>query len=127
MVVLAFAVFGIATGAWSLSIVSVLFGVVYGLLRRSPPLIRSISIGERGFLIDGQFVDWTDCKRFVVIGSHAWTELRILLKGPLRTEIAIQTADMPVPEIRAYLREKLEEAPLRGPTLVDTIIHLCKL
>lgn len=126
--VLACAVYGIFSGAWSFAVVVVLAGGMYFLLRNAPPVIKTISIQEKGFTLNGKFTDWKDCVDFWIVTTPDYSELHIKKnKGTLDREVILQTADIPLSTIRSSLSQKIPERSDQGEKTLDMFIRLLKL
>jgi hypothetical protein len=124
---LAGVVYGILSGAWSFSVVLVLCGAMYFLLRNHVPEPKTIAIAREGVLFDGTFTRYEDLAGFWIIETPGYHELHISPKIRRRGEIVIQTSDIPSNQIRATVGQFLEEVKEKKESLVDILIRICKL
>jgi hypothetical protein len=127
VVVLSAAAFGIVTGNWTFSLVSLLVGAVYFLLRDTPPLLGQITITEQGVQLQGSFTRWSDCDSFWLITTPTYTELHIAKKQGIQRELVIQTGNTNIETLRQTLIQVIPEHSNKNERLVDLIIRLCKL
>lgn len=127
IVVLSSAAFGIVSGNWSFSIVVVLIGAIYFLLRNAPPLLGTITLNEHGVQFGNEFTSWADCVSFWLIKTPNYTELHIARKGSVFREIVLQTGTVDTDLLRATLATCLQEHSTKKERLVDMLIRICKL
>ncbi len=126
--VLACAVYGIFSGAWTFTVVMILVGGIYFLIRNAPPVVKTIKIEEKGYTLNGAFTAWADCKDFWIVMFPGYSELHIeKKKGALDKETILQTADIPLSTIRSSLSQKIPERTDQGERLLDFCIRLLKL
>ena len=125
--VLACAVWGILTGNWTFTIVMLMTGGLYFLVRKAPVPISTITLTESGFIFDTEFTQWTDCESFWMVQTPAYAELRIRKKRGVLRNVVIQTGALPPQLIRDVLAKFLPESTDQGERLVDKIIRICKL
>jgi hypothetical protein len=127
VIVLASAAYGILTGAWTVALASILVGGVYFLLRKEPVTYKHIALLPAGYMLDGAFTFWGDCKEFWIIHTSAHTELHILKnRGPAK-ETIVQTAAIDPTQIRSILSQFIKMRPDQKERLLDAFIHFCKL
>jgi hypothetical protein len=119
--------YGILSGAWSFSIVLLLCGAMYFLLRNHVPQTKSILIAREGVILDGDFTRYEDLAQFWIIETPHYHELHIASRSRRRGEIVIQTGETAPAVIRATLGQFLEEAKEKRESLIDILIRLCKL
>ena len=126
-IVLIVAGYGILSGAWTVTLVSLLLGGVYYLVRREPMPVRTIQIEIDGVQFDDSFTPWSDCRDFWLVTTPLCTELRITRTLKLRGDIRIQTGQIDPTLIRTTVSQFI---PLRADQqehILDAIIRLCKL
>ncbi|MBI3619269.1 hypothetical protein HY213_04540 [Candidatus Peregrinibacteria bacterium] len=126
IVALACAAYGILTGTWSLTLVTLLIAAMYYLLRKSPPIIKQITIAEIGVTFDGAFIPWSGFDGFWFIQTPLFIEVH-LHRTAAKQEMVIQTGEISVTDIRIALSQFLTERADRTERLVDRIIRICKL
>ena len=125
--VLIVAAYGILSGAWTVTLVSLLLGGTYFLVRNESMPMRKMQIEIDGVQFDDTFTPWDQCKDFWIIQTPLYTELRLARKTRIGGDIRIQTGDIDPTLIRTTLSQFL---PLRADQkehIFDVIIRLCKL
>ena len=126
VLVLVGTVYGIFTGSWTFSVVCMLCGGIYVLLRDHLPPVKTITITRYGINFDGTFNGYGDMKSFWIIQTPLATELHIARKvrGP---DIVIQTGQTDPTELRRTLSQYVREESDKQETFLDAIIRICKL
>lgn len=119
--------YGIFSGAWSFSIVLLLCGAMYFLLRNHVPQTKTIVIAREGVLLDNDFTRYEDLTRFWIIDTPQYHELHIARRNKRNGEMIIQTGEIEPAAIRATLGQFLEEAKEKKESLIDIFIRICKL
>ncbi len=127
VLVLAVAAYGIITGAWTLTLVTLLLGGVYFLVRREPTPLKEISLQVDGVEFEGMFTPWAQCKEFWLVATPLFTELRILRTSGLLREIRIQTGNIDPTLIRSTLSQFMAMRVDQREGLFDALIRICKL
>jgi hypothetical protein len=127
VLVLVIAAYGILSGNWSVTLVSLLLGGTYFLTRRETTALKTIRIETDGVQFEETFTPWSQCKDFWIITTPIYTELHIVRKGTLKSDIRIQTSDIDPIVIRSTLSQFLTMRPDQREHLFDVIIRLCKL
>jgi hypothetical protein len=125
--VLACAIYGIFSGAWTFSVAIVVAAGLYYLVRKAPAVVKSIQLTEQGVTYDGEFTQWNDVSSFWVVATPAYNELHIMRKKGLNREIVIQLSDIGITPIRATLSQVIQEQSDRGERFLDLLIRICKL
>ena len=127
IVVLATAGYGILTGNWTLSIVSIMCGVMYFLIRNHtlPPV--TLNIFENGINYDGTFYSWKDLTGFWFLETPTYIELRFSPVKWHKEDYIIQTGAQSVDSIRMVLGQYLTELTDKKETLLDIFSRLAKL
>lgn len=126
-IVAVIAVAGIVSAAWTMVLVTLLIAAMYVLLRRSPPVIRSVALSERGVTVGTAFTAWADCAGYWIIRTPAWSELHVRRRSRLQPDLRVRTGDIDPAEIRAFLSQYLAEQSDRSERWMDAIIRICKL
>lgn len=126
LAVLAMAVYGIVTGAWTFTVVILLCGAMYVLLRGHTPPSRSIEIYEHGVRYERTFIRWQDIAGFWFAHAHDFTELHLTKKTD-DEEIMIHVKDIELPQLHTLLSHFTPELTDKKENLLDVIIRLCKL
>ena len=120
------ATYGILTGAWTLSVVVILIGGMYFLIRNASPELKHIEITEQGVIFDNVFTNWNDCISFWIIQNPDFTELHIHRENKEK-DIVIQTGNVDPLLIRQTLSNFLQEESDRAEGTLDTITRMLKL
>src|SRR3989338_9388431 len=107
VLVLAVAVYGILSGAWSVTLVSLLLGGVTFLMRRESTPLKTIRIETDGVQFQGAFTPCEQCTDFWLVQTPLYTELHIVRKGTLKNDIRIQTAHIDPLLIRSTVSQFL--------------------
>ncbi len=124
--ILIIAAWGIVTGAWTVSIVAVLCGAIYVLLRDHVPALRSISIAQQGITFEGVFYGYQDLRSFWMLTTEVATVLHITLKKR-GGDIVILTGLTDPAHVKKVLSQYLTEESDHRENLLDTFIRICKL
>lgn len=124
--VILMAAYGIITGAWTFTVVIVLCGAMYVLLRGHTPPLKSIAFWEQGLLYERMFVRWQDIEGFWFTYARDFTELHFAKKTD-EEEIMIHVRDVDVEELRRTLSHFAPELNNKKERLLDVLIRICKL
>lgn len=127
ILVLCTAAYGILTGAWSVTLVSLLLGGVYFLTRREATALKEIRIETDGVQFQDSFTPWAQCKDFWLVTTPLFAELHIVRKGTVKGDVRIQTGTIDPLVIRSTVSQFLPMRPDQREHLFDAIIRLCKL
>jgi len=125
-VVLIGIVYGILSDSWPFSVVMLLSGAMYYLLRGHQPPLRTIVLMEQGCSLDGRFMNWSDMRGYWLLFTPEYTELHLVPAGR-REEIVLQTGDVNIADLRSALSSVLPELSDRKESMLDMIIRTCKL
>ena len=121
------AAWGIVTGAWTFSLVLLLIGGIYFLLRSHTPSAKRIAIEGEGITLDGNFTPWSSLQSFWIIQTPSYTELHIRHLSIRTPQIVIQTGFTDLNILRKALSAFLPEDSNREEGFIDMIIRICKL
>jgi hypothetical protein len=119
--------YGILTGAWTMSLLTMLLAGLYFLLRRQQPTYSQMAIAENGFTWNGIFTPWNGCAGFWLIHTPRYSELHIWRNAGRPHDTVIQTDDIDLTTIRAVLSRYLTERTDRKEEALEKIIRLLKL
>jgi hypothetical protein len=122
-----FVVYGLLTGAWSMSIT---FGMIAGLyfyVRNQQHPVHTIRIFEGGIEFDGRYSIWADWQFFWILDGKNYHELHIAPVKGLRTELVILTGEIDPYAVRDVLGHFLPQIAHQRERLLDAIIRFCKL
>jgi len=120
-------IYGLVSGAWSMSLVAAAIAGMYVLRRNAPVVTRRIEIISTGIVLDGDFAPWADYKDFWLVQTPAYSELHLMRTGGFSREIVVQTGSVNPQSIRMTLSEYLQERADQKERLLDMIIRICKL
>lgn len=126
-VLLAGVAYGLFTGAWSLSVVLLLCGVMYYLIHNHTPSTKEISIGANGVTFEGTTWEWNDLKGFWIIHTPINEVLHIMPHSHRKRDLIIQLSGVQAFEVKQALSPNLQEMKEKKESMVDIIIRLCKL
>ncbi|OGJ63312.1 hypothetical protein A3C52_04955 [Candidatus Peribacteria bacterium RIFCSPHIGHO2_02_FULL_51_15] len=122
-----FVVYGILTGAWTMSIT---FGMIAGLyfyVRNLDHPLHYIRIFEGGIEFDGLYYIWPDFKHFWILDGKTYHELHVEPIKGLRADIVILTDQIDPFELRDVLNQFIPQIAHKRERLLDAIIRFCKL
>ncbi len=120
-------VYGILSGAWSLSITSALLAGLFFLTRGHGREIHAIRIEETGLIFDDKMHIWAECKHFWILQADTYHELHIEMKRPFTADVVIQTADIDPYVVRDTLAGFIPQIDHKKEKILDAIIRFCKL
>jgi hypothetical protein len=115
------------TKNWSLTLLVLLIGGAYYMLRDAGAILHSIVLQKDGFLFDGVYTPWKDCRDFWVINTPLYAELHIWRKHGHPHEVTIQMGQIDTNKIVAYISPSLTYKADRSEHLFDFFIRICKL
>lgn len=121
------AAWGIISGAWTFSLVLLLIGGIYFLLRDHSPSPKRITIEARGVTFDGTFTPWTSLQSFWIIETPQYRELHIRPRSLKDSHIVIQTGFTDLNILKKTLSTFLPEDLEHQEGFIDMIIRICKL
>lgn len=127
IVLLAGIAYGLYSGAWSLIVVLVLCGLMYGMLHNHVPALKTIVISEEGVKLDDKFERWDQFKGFWIIETPINSELHIAPKNRKQDEIIMQLNGVQPELVKQVLGPLTEEIREKKETLIDKFIRICKL
>lgn len=125
-ILLIVAIYSLFAGSWPLSIVCVLIGVVYYLLRDHTPHTQQVRIIEQGVFVDERFVRWEDLAGFWVMESGHYNMLHLLKKGT-RADIAVQTGSADITTMRTIIAQFIPEETEKKENFFDTLTRVLEL
>lgn len=126
-IVLAGAVYGILSGSWTFTIVILLCGAMYYLIRDHVPPLKTITLTDRGVLLEDAFTRWEDIQGFWFLETPAYTEMHFVPKTKGRPDILIQTNDQDLTALRMLLSPYSAELKDKQESLLDAFIRTAKL
>lgn len=127
IVVVTCAAYGIISGAWTLTLVSILSGAMYFLLREHKHPDFPITIGEAGVTIRGQFLSWEETRGYWMLLTPEYAELHFTPKNTKKRDLKIQTGDQNLAIIKETLKPFIPEISDKSESAIDFVIRFCKL
>lgn len=127
IIVLCIAAYGILANSWPLSVVSILCGAMYFLLRDHKPRETTFAVYETGALYDGQFHRWDTFEGFWILITPTRNELHLSYPNKKKNDVVIQMLDLPVDDTRLAIGSFLKELSDRKESLVDIFTRIAKL
>lgn len=121
------AAYGIISGAWTLTLVSILSGALYFLLREHKHPDETIVVTETGVTIRGQYLSWEDTRGFWVLLTPDYAEVRFTPKDVKKRDLKIQTGNQNLAELQNTLGKYIPEISDKNETMIDFLIRFCKL
>lgn len=126
-IVVAGAVYGILIGSWALTLVIVLCGAMYYLLRDHVPPSKTIVITNNGVLLEEVFTRWEDMKGFWILQTPGYTELHFVPVSKRRSDILIQTGEQNIEQLRMLIGTHISELTDKHENVLDAFIRIAKL
>jgi hypothetical protein len=125
--VVLFALYSIATRAWTLAVVIVLGGALYFFLHRTPPRTRSVALRDDGFTVNEKFTPWEECSGFWMYRHGTDIELHIEKARGWDKELVTLVTGLDHRDVAQVLGAYLPYHGDRRERILDTIIRICKL
>ncbi|MBP9773925.1 MAG: hypothetical protein KBD00_04855 [Candidatus Peribacteraceae bacterium] len=119
-------VYGLLTGAWTMSLVIAIAAGLYFLVRNEKHALHSIRILEAGIEYDGKVEVWDAFKNFWILRGITHTQLHVARKG-LKPDIVIFTDSIDAHAIYEALNPHLPHDPEKREKMIDAIIRYCKI
>jgi hypothetical protein len=126
ILVITAAAYGVISGAWSLTLVSVLCAAVYFLVRDHKLPDATATLTEHGMQLNDKFLSWEDAKGFWLLFTPDYTELHVVPKGR-QHEMIIQTGSTDISELRNAFQPRIPELTDHRENILDAFIRLTKL
>ena len=120
-------VYGILSGAWSMSISFALLAGLVFLVRNETPSVHEIKLLDIGIEFNGRLHAWSEWKQFWILQGTDYHELHIETKKRLNPDLIIQTGDVDPYQLRDLLSEYIPQTDEQKERILDAIIRFCKL
>ncbi len=120
-------VYGILSGAWSLSISFAMLAGLFVLIRNQAPSIHHVVLRETGIEFDGRVSIWSDWKHFWILRAEGYHELHIESKKYMVPDLVIQTGTIDPYRVRDVLGQYIPQIDTKKEKILDAIIRFCKL
>lgn len=135
VIVLMAAAYGLFEGSWILTILVLLMGGIYFLLRNQNPKKIVIRITGIGIQIEERILNWNQLKDFWILLGPDFSELHLTTQGVLQGETTILIKDSETPTdtamdpgiVRELLLKFIPERAGMQERFLDTIARLLKL
>lgn len=124
--VIAAAAYGILSHDWSLSVVCMVIGALYFLVRNHRSEEHTFVLLDGGVLYDNRFLRWQDLKGFWYV-LHNSFDLRLVINGKANEHMRIQLPVTEADHVRLVLARWIPQLQDHSETLLDTIVRICKL
>ncbi len=125
--VLLFAAYGLFDGSWSTTLVALLIGGIYFLLRRQKPRMMNVQVTGLGIRIDGTFTPWNLLRNFWIIVGKEHTELHIAPIRLLQPEIVVFLDEINPALVRDTFLSYLPERAGMEERFLDSVARILKL
>lgn len=134
--VLAFAAYGLFDRSWSTALVALGIGLVYFLLRNTPPRVTSVKVNGLGISMDNTVLPWSIIRHFWILQKPDCIELHLSPRKFLQQETVIflknpasplATEDSDPALVRETLLTFLPERAGMEERMLDTFARLLKL
>jgi hypothetical protein len=126
-VVLLCSVYGIISGSWPFTIVALLCGAMYYLMRDHVPPLKTITITDGGVFLEEIFTRWEDLTGFWMMQTRDYTELHFIPKMKRRSDIMIQTGNQNISDLRVLIGSHIPELTDKQESFLDALIRTAKL
>lgn len=125
--VLALIAFSIFIKSWSFLLVILVGTVVYAFVHNKSIPPKTVTLNSKGLRCGETSIYWQDCMYFWLIQYNSHYELHLRLKSRWKNDFSVQTGEADTEEIRAFLREHLEENTEHHEKKLDMIARLLKI
>lgn len=127
IIVIVGAAYGILFGSWTLSLILLLTGGMYYLLRGAAAPSKLISCTKEGVVFEDSFTRWEDLEGFWMIHTPEFSELHLTPKEKTRTPIVIQTGTIDPLMIKSIIGQFIPEQTEKVESLLDVLARILKL
>ncbi len=127
VVVLIFAIYGIVSGSWPFTIVVLLCGAMYYLMRDHVSPLKTITITDVGVQLEQSFTRWEDLTGFWILDTPGYTELHFVPKAKHQSDILIQTGSQSTTDLRVLIGSHIPELTDKRESLLDALLRTVKL
>lgn len=127
VVVVIFAGYGIVTGSWPFTIVVLLCGAMYYLMRDHVSPEKTITIMDGGVQLEDLFTRWEDLSGFWILQTPEYAEVHFVPLAKRRSDILIQTGHQNITDLRVLIGSHIPELTDKKETLLDALVRTAKL
>ncbi|MSR67841.1 hypothetical protein EXS65_03405 [Candidatus Peribacteria bacterium] len=120
-------IYGILSGAWSLSICFAMLAGLFFLIRNEKPSTHAIKLLETGIEFDGRKSTWSSWKHFWILCGEGYYELHMESRKYLVPDLVIQLGATDPYQLRDVLGQYVQQIDTKKEKLLDAIIRFCKL
>ncbi|UPA22174.1 hypothetical protein K8942_03880 [Candidatus Peribacteria bacterium] len=121
------AVYGILTGSWPFTIVILLCGAMYYLMRDHVPPLKTMTLTTGGVLLEKSFTRWEDLAGFWILETPGYTEIHFVPKAKRSSDILIQTNGQDLTQLRMLIGPYISELKDKKESLLDALVRTAKL
>ena len=134
--IIGFAAYGLFTASWTTTILAILIGGIYFMLRNAKPRRIDVQITGMGVRVEDKFVPWNMCRDFWILipttksGDTPEKEKPELHISPQRfpqREISVFIDEIDPAEVREVLLQFLPERAGMQERFLDIVARLLKL
>jgi hypothetical protein len=125
--VLILAAYGILTGSWSFTVVMLLCGAMYYLMRDHVPPLKTITITEKGVQIEQAFVRWDELAGFWFLDTPTYTEVHFVPQKKNKSDVLIQTGSQNLADLRVLISTYIPELTDKKESFLDALLRTAKL
>ena len=125
--VLMFAAYGLVQGSWTTTVLALLIGGIYFLMRNTKPRILNIRITGMGISIEGELHQWNTLRDFWILIGQDHQELHLVRQGALGRELIIYLQSIDPSLVRETLLGFLPERSGMEERFFETIARILKL
>ena len=136
ILVLCLAAYGLFDRSWTTTLLALLIGGIYFMLRNVKPKMQDIRITGLGIRVGENFTTWNMCKDFWILlptmrdgtlPANEHPELHIAPQGFRQQEIVVFIQDIDPGDVREALLSFLPERAGMGERFLDTVARFLKL
>ena len=127
ILVLMFAAYGLIQGSWTTTVLALLIGGIYFLMRNAKPRIQNVRVTGMGISIENGFYPWNTLQDFWILIGPEHQELHLVRQGTLGREVVIYLQSIDPSLVRETLLKFLPERSGMEERILDTIARILKL
>ena len=125
--VIAFAAYGLIEGSWSTTLLALLIGAMYFLMRNVQPGNVLVQIDGLGIRVGSSHTPWVQLKEFWIVVADNHVELHATRKNPLMPEVSVFIQEVDPAVVREVMLQFLPEREGMNERLLDFITRILKL
>ena len=125
--VIAFAVYGLLEKSWTTTLLALLIGAMYFLLRNVKPRTIIVQITGLGVNVAGTFTPWNMLRDFWILVAEKHTELHLAPSRSFKGEIVVFVEQVDAADVRNTLLQFLPERTGMEERMLDYLARILKL